>query len=80
MKVYELIQELAKYDANTEVHFHAVCNYKKEKKTKFNRDNEDDEQEVTINCEFDDDVEYDGIRDYENARYGLPHIQIDLKY
>ena len=80
MKVYELIQELAKYDANTEVYFHAVCSYTDDVKAKFNRDNEDDEQEVTINCEFDDDVEFDGIRDYENARYGLPHIQIDLKY
>ena len=27
MKVYELIQELAKYDANTEVHFHVVASY-----------------------------------------------------
>ena len=80
MKVYEMIQELAKYDANTEVHFHVVASYTDDVNAKFDRDNEDDVQEVAINCEFDDDVDFDCIRDYENARYGFPHIQIDLKY
>ena len=80
MTVYELIQELSQYKADTEVEFYFKGTFSTDVKAEFDRNNEDDEQEVIVDAEFDDNVEFDGIRDHENYRYGKPYIQIDLSY
>lgn len=63
MKVYEMIQTLAKYDADAEVHFHADFEYSVDAEAKFDRDNPDDVQDVTIDAEFDDDLELKEVRE-----------------
>lgn len=80
MTVYELIQELSQYKADTEVEFHFEGTFTTDVKAEFDRDNEDDEQEVTVDAEFNDNVEFDDIRDHENYRYGKPYIQINFTY
>lgn len=76
MKVYELIQELAQYDADTEVRFHIDTSL--DVHADFDRDNENDTQEVTV--DIDEDFEFDDIDDHENTRYGNKYIQINLTY
>lgn len=80
LTVYELIQELAKFKPETEVKFHVKADFDTDVSAEFDRENEDDVQDVTVTAEFDEDVDYDDIRDYESYRYGTPHIQIDLTY
>lgn len=78
--VYELIQELSKYRAETEVRFHAKEEFDTDVEAEFDRENEDDTQEVTVTAEFDGDLEFDDIGDYESPLYVKPHIQINLSY
>ena len=80
MTVYKLIQELSQYKADTEVRFHFDGKFDTDVSAKFDRDNENDEQEVTVEAEFDDDLEFYDIDDYEIGRYGKPYIQINLEY
>lgn len=84
MTVYELIQELSQYNADTEVKFHCEAEYDTYVEAEFDRENEDDTQEVTVTASFDDEVDFDGIDDYESGskRYwnGRPHIVINLSY
>lgn len=56
MTVYELIQELAKYEADTEVKVHAKFDYSYDVEAKFDRDSESDVQEVTVDANFDDEL------------------------
>lgn len=79
MKVYELIQELSGFKADTEVNFHLKTDFDTDVDAEFNRDNEDDIQTVTVTARFDEDVDYDGIKDNENSRYN-PNITIELFY
>lgn len=79
MKVYELIQELAQYEADTEVRFHVKAKFDTDVEAEFDRDNEDDTQTVTVTAEFDEDVDFDDISDYANHRYN-PDITINLEY
>ena len=76
MTVYELIQELSQYNADTEVKFHCEA--------EFDRKDENDTQEVTVTAEFDDYVDFDDIDDYElgskRGWNGRPHIVINLSY
>lgn len=81
MDVYELIQELTRFNPDTEVKFHiADSKFTCDTEAEFDRTNENDTQEVTVDVEIDEDLEFEEIRDYENQRYRKPYIQIDLKY
>ena len=48
MKVYELIQELSQYKADTEVEFHVNARFDTDVEAEFDRDNESDTQDVTV--------------------------------
>lgn len=78
MRVYELIQELSRYSADTEVKFHVNAKYSADIEVEFDRENEDNTQEVTADVEFDDDVEIEEIDDRENKVFR--DIVINLKY
>ena len=60
--VYELIQELSKYNADDEVEFHLKDKMTFDTKAEFDRNNEEDTQEVTVDIDIDDDFQYDGVR------------------
>ena len=79
MKVYELIQELSQYKADTEVEFHVKATFDTDVEAEFDRDNEKDMQGVTVTAEFDEDVDFDDITDNESSRYH-PNITINLEY
>lgn len=79
MTVYELIQELSQYNADTEVKFHCEAEYDTDVKAEFDRENENDTQEVTVTAEFDDNVDFNYISDHERDRY-RPYIEINLEY
>ena len=71
MTVYELIQELAKHKGDTEVEFHVQA--------EFDREDENDTQEVTVEAEFDENVNFYEIDDFSDNRYS-PRIVINLEY
>lgn len=79
MTVYELIQELAQYKADTEVKFHVKAKMDMDVKATFDRDNEDDEQEVTVEADIDEDFDFNDITDNERSIYH-PDITINLEY
>lgn len=79
MKVYELIQELSSFDADTEVNFHVKADFDTDVDAEFDRNNEDDIQTVTVTAGFDEDVDYDGIKDNEASIFN-PNITIELVY
>ena len=79
MKVYELIQELSNYNADTEVRFKVSAEFDTDVEAEFDREDENDIQEVTVTAEFDDNVDFDDISDHERNRY-RPYIEINLKY
>ena len=78
MTVYEIIQELSKYSADTEVAFHVTADYTATGEAEFERENESDTQTVDVDVEFDNDVEFDGIEDREHKVY--QDIVINFKY
>ena len=80
MTVYELIQELAKYNPDTRVDFHVIAEFETDVEAEFNREIEDDIQEVTVDAKFDDDVDFEDIDDHESNRSGEKYIQINLSY
>lgn len=80
MTVYELIQELSWYKADTEVRFHVDASIDVDVEATFNREEENDTQEVTVTADIDDDFEFEDISDYEDAHYGGKYIQINLEY
>ena len=80
MTVYELIQELSQYNADTEVRFHVDTSIDVDVVATFNREDENDTQEVTVTADIDNDFEFEDISDYEHGRYGSKHIQINLEY
>ena len=81
MNVYELIQELTRFNPYTEVRFPiADSKFTCDTEAEFDRANENDTQEVTVDVEIDEDLEFEVIRDYENVRHSKSYIQIDLKY
>lgn len=78
MKVYELIQELVKYDADAEVEFMVTGNMDIDTIAEFDRDSEGDEQMVTVNVDIDDRFEFSQIKDWTR---GEPrYIEIQLEY
>lgn len=76
MTVYELIQELAKHKGDTEVGFHVQAEFSTDVKAEFDREDENNTQEVTVDAVFDEDVDFDDIDDFSNNRY----IVIKLEY
>lgn len=78
MTVYELIQELSNYSPDTIVDFHVIAEFETDVEAEFNRESEDDIQEVTVDAKFDDEVEFDEIEDHERER--RKYIQINLTY
>ena len=78
MTVYELIQELSQYKADTEVRFKVNLEFDTDVEAEFDRKDENDTQEVTVTAEFDDYVEFDDIDDHE--REYRPYIEINLEY
>lgn len=74
MTVYELIQELAKYDANAKVAVHAKFDYSFDVEAEFDRENEDDVQEVTVDAEFDDEL---NLADVKCNYYGGVVLSLD---
>lgn len=79
MKVYELIQELVRFDANTEVEFHVKAEFDTDVEAEFDRENEDDTQKVTVTVKFNEDVTFDDIKDNERQAY-RPNVVINLEY
>lgn len=79
MKVYELIQELSQFKADTDVEFHVKAKFDTDVEAEFDRDNVNDTQEVTVTAEFDEDVDFDEIEDNERSIYH-PNITINLEY
>lgn len=79
MTVYELIQELAKHKGDTKVEFHVQAEFSTDIEAKFDREDENDTQEVTIDAKFDEDVNFYEIDDFSDNRYS-PRIVINLEY
>ena len=63
MTVYKLIQELAQWNADAEVIFDAKIEYFDNFPATFDRDDENDEQDVLVDINFRDCLEFDEIRD-----------------
>lgn len=84
MTVYELIQKLSQYNADTEVRFNFKGNFESDVKATFDRSGEDDEQEVTAEVEFDDNLDYKDISDYQSMHSRTwqkePYIVVNLSY
>lgn len=84
MTVYELIQELSNYNADTEVRFNFKGDFEADVKATFDRSSEDDEQEVTAKVEFDDNLDYENISDcqsmYSRTWQKEPYIVVNLSY
>lgn len=78
MTVYDLIQELKRYNPGTEVNFHVKTKFDTDVEAEFDRRSEDDVQEVMVEAEFDDSVYFDGIEDRENRVF--KDIVINLMY
>lgn len=79
MTVYELIQELAKHKGDTEVGFHVQAEFSTDVKAEFDREDENNTQEVTVDAKFDEDVDFYEIVDFSNNRYN-PRIVIEFEY
>lgn len=79
MKVYELIQDLVQFKPDTEVEFHVKAKFDTDVEAKFDRNNENDTQEVTVTAEFDEDVDFYEIDDSECSVYN-PRITFNLEY
>lgn len=78
MTVYEMIQELSKYKADTEVRFHVEANFDTDIEALFDRKNESDTQSLVANVTFDDYVSFDEMR--RSYYHNDNEITIDLKY
>ena len=79
MTVYELIQELSQYNADTEVRFKVNAEFDTDVEAEFDREDENDIQEVTVTAGFDNNVDFNDISDHERERY-RPYIEINLEY
>lgn len=78
MTVYELIQKLSQYEADTKVKFHVNAEFDTDVEAEFDRESENDVQEVTVTATFDDDVDFDDIEDRETRLFG--DIIINFSY
>ena len=79
MQVYELIQELTRFKPDTEVEFYVKGKIDVDTEAEFDRENENDVQDVTVTAEIDDYFSFDDIDDNENRTY-KKNIEINLSY
>ena len=79
MTVYELIQELSQFKPDTEVVFHVKSDMDFDVEATFDRENENDTQDVTVTASIDDEFSFDDIKDNERSR-SHPNIAINLEY
>lgn len=79
MTVYELIQKLSQFKADTKVEFHVKAKFDTDVEAEFDRNNDDDTQEVTVTAEFDENVDFADIDNNESSRY-YPNATINLEY
>ena len=79
MTVYELIQKLSQYKADTDVRFKVNAKFDTAVEAEFDREDENNTHEVNVNVEFDDYVDFDEIDDHERNIY-RPFIDINLEY
>ena len=80
MKVYELIQELAQYAADTEVKFHINADFTTDVGAEFDRENADSVvQQVTVDANFDEYVDFSNIVD-RGSKVAYRDIVIHLTY
>lgn len=79
MTVYELIQKLSQFKADTKVEFHVKAKFDTDVEAEFDRNNDDDTQEVTVTAEFDENVDFADIDDNERGIYH-PNVTINLEY
>lgn len=78
MTVYELVQELVQYDADAEVRFNVKGKMDFDTFAEFDREDENDQQEVTVTVDIDDRFEFDYIKEYTKAKPKM--IEINLEY
>lgn len=76
MTVYELIKKLSEFEADDEVVFSVRAEFDADVKAEFDRENQDDEQEVTVTAVFDDKVSFDDI----HKKYYEKDVVIELNY
>lgn len=67
------------FKPDTEVEFHVKAKFDTDVEAKFDRNNENDTQEVTVTAEFDEDVDFYEIDDSECSVYN-PRITFNLEY
>lgn len=79
MTVYELIQKLSQFKADTKVEFHVKAKFDTDVEAEFDKNNDDDTQEVTVTAEFDENVDFTDIDDNERGIYH-PNVTINLEY
>lgn len=77
MTVYELIQELAQYDADAEIKFNVKGNLDFDTVVEFDRENEDNEQNVTVNVDLDDRFEFARTIDWTTTKPKIVEIQLE---
>lgn len=77
MTVYELIQELAQYDADAEIKFNVKGNLDFDTVAEFDRESEDDEQNVTVNVDLDDRFEFARTKDWTRTKPKIVEIQLE---
>lgn len=77
MTVYELIQELVQYGADTEIRFNVKGNLDFDVEAEFDR-YKDDVQDITVNVDLDDRFEFSRIKDWTKS--DPKYIEIVLDY
>lgn len=76
MTVYEMIQKLSGFNADDEVIFQFSGNFEADVMAEFDRNDENDEQEVTVEVDFSDTLTFDDI----HKKYFEDEVYIDLMY
>lgn len=76
MTVYEMIQKLSGFNADDEVRFQFSGNFEADVTAEFDRNDENDEQEVTVEVNFSDTLTFDDI----HKKYFEDEVYIDLTH
>lgn len=76
MTVYEMIQKLSGFNADDEVRFQFSGNFEADVMAEFDRNDENDEQEVTVEVNFSDTLTFDDI----HKKYFEDEVYIYLTY
>ena len=76
MTVYEMIQKLSEFNAEDEVIFQFSGNFEADVMAEFDRNDENDEQEVTVEVNFSDTLTFDDIHN----KHFEDEVYIDLTY